>query len=75
MVLDSALADAEIGGDIFAGMASEDQLHDLALSRSEARDVVRRSLPRGEQLVRIPRLFESSLDAGDQFGGDRSASR
>ena len=33
----------------------------------EARDVVRRSLPPGEQLVRIARLFESALDAGEQF--------
>jgi len=69
MVLHSALADAEFRGDVLIGMAGEDQFHDLARSRSEARDAVRRSLPPGEQLVRIPRLFESSLDAGDQFGG------
>ena len=33
MVLDSALADAEIRGDVLIGMAGEDQFHDLALSR------------------------------------------
>ena len=69
MVLNSALADAEIRGDNLAGLACENQFHDLALSRSEACDVVCRSLPPGEQLARIPRLFESSLDAGEQFAG------
>ena len=34
MVLDSALADAQIRGDVLAGMAGEDQVHDLALSRT-----------------------------------------
>ena len=67
MVLDSALADAKIGGDVLAGVASEDQFHDLALSRREIRDVARRSLPPGGQLARIPRLFKSALDAGEQF--------
>jgi hypothetical protein len=67
MVLDSTLADAKIGGDILAGVAGEDQFHDLALSPSQARDVVSRGLPPGEQLARIPRLFESALDAGEQI--------
>ena len=44
MVLNSALADVEIRGDNLAGSTSEHQFHDLALSRSEARDVVRRAL-------------------------------
>ena len=42
MVLDGALADAEIGGDILAGVAGEDHVHDLALSRGQTRDVSRR---------------------------------
>ena len=75
MVLDRALADAKIRGDVLAGVAGEDQFHDLALSRSQARDVIRRSLPPGGQLGRIPRLFESALDAGEQFACGRSASR
>jgi hypothetical protein len=32
MVLDRALTDAEIRGDVLAGVASEDQVHNLALS-------------------------------------------
>jgi hypothetical protein len=35
MVLDRALADAEIGGNVLAGMAGEHQLHDLALARGQ----------------------------------------
>jgi len=48
-------------------VASEDQFHDLALSRRQIRDVARRSLPPGGQLARIPRLFKSVLDACEQF--------
>ena len=51
MVLDRALADAEIRGDILAGMAGEDQFHDLALSRREARDVVRRASRQADSLL------------------------
>ena len=47
MVLDRALADAKVRGDILAGVAGEDQVHDLALSRREARDMVRRILSPG----------------------------
>src|SRR5665213_4494243 len=51
MVLDSAPADAEIQGDICTGVASKDQIHDLALSRSEARDVVGCNLTPSDQLA------------------------
>jgi hypothetical protein len=51
MVLDSALADTKIRGDILVGLAREDPLHDLALSRGQSRDVVGRGLPPGEQLA------------------------
>ena len=47
MVFDSALANAKIGGDVLTGVASEDQFHDLTLSRRQIRDVARRSLPPG----------------------------
>ena len=63
MILDGALADAEIRGDILAGVAGENQFHDLALSRRQAGDSVGRGLPPGEQLARIPRLRQSALDA------------
>ena len=42
MVLNGALADIKICCDNLAGLTSENQFHDLALSRSEACDVVRR---------------------------------
>ena len=45
MVLDSALADAEIRGDVLAGLAGEDQFHDLALSPCQADEVLGRGLP------------------------------
>ena len=69
MVLDRALTDAEIRRDILAGLAGEDPFHDLALSRSETRHPVRSSLPPRQQLARVPRPFESSLDAGDKLAG------
>jgi hypothetical protein len=40
MVLDGALTDAEIRGDVLTGLAGEDLFHDLALSQSEARKVI-----------------------------------
>ena len=51
MVLDGALADAEIRGDILAVMAGEDELHDLAQARPKARDATRRVLSSSEQLM------------------------
>ena len=43
-VLDSALADTKVRGDVFARMAGEHQVHDLTLARSESRDMLRRTL-------------------------------
>ena len=51
MVLHSAFADAKIHGDLLAGMTGKDQVHDLALSRTQPRDVVGRVLPPGRQLA------------------------
>src|SRR6185437_14628756 len=65
--LDRALADAEIGGGVLAGVAGEDQVHDLPLSRRESGNMVRRRLPPGKQLARISRLLERAFDAGAQF--------
>jgi hypothetical protein len=45
MVLDRALADAEIHGDVLAGLAGEDQFHHLTLSPCQAGEVVGRRLP------------------------------
>ncbi len=49
MVLDGTLAYAEIRSDILAGTASENQLHDLALSLSQTRDVISRGLTPGDE--------------------------
>jgi len=51
MVFDRAPADAEIRGNILAGMAGENQFQDLALSRREAREVTHRRLPPSQQLA------------------------
>jgi hypothetical protein len=39
MVIDRALADAEIGGYVLAGMAGEHEIQDLALTRGQAGDL------------------------------------
>jgi hypothetical protein len=67
VVLDRALADAEVGGNVLAGLAGEHPVHHLALSRRQTREVGRRRLPPFLQLVRVLRQFERPLDAGDQF--------
>ena len=51
MVFNRALADAEIRGDNLAGLAGEHQFHDLALSLSEARNLVRRAFAPREQFA------------------------
>jgi hypothetical protein len=51
MVFHGALADAKIRGDVLAGVAGENQLHDLTLPRCEARDAIRRIRPMTEELV------------------------
>ena len=75
MVLDGPLADAEIGGNILAGLAGENQVHDLPLSRRKPGDMLRRFLVPGGQLGGVPRVVQSALDAGKQFACRRSASR
>src|SRR6516162_4110096 len=67
MVLDCALADAEVGGNVLAGMTSERQLHDLALTRGQTREALRRRLPPNRQLARIPDVFQGMFDVGEQF--------
>jgi hypothetical protein len=67
VILDRALADAEVCGDILARVASENHVHDLVLSRSEACDRRGRGLPRRKQLARIARLLERAIQAGKQF--------
>ena len=58
MVLDGALADAEIKGDDLAGLAGKDQLHDLVLSWRKARDAIGRAFSRGKQRTQNPLLLD-----------------
>ena len=67
MVFHCALADAEIGGDVLAGMAGKNHLHDLTLPRSERGDVAGRILAPGQKLACIPRVFRMAIDVGKQF--------
>jgi hypothetical protein len=61
MVLDSALADGEIGSDILAGVASDNHIHDPSLSRGKPGIVDAASrlksraklMPRGFLMVRL----------------------
>jgi hypothetical protein len=41
MVVDRALADAEIGGNVLAWMAREDKVQDLALTRGQTGNALR----------------------------------
>ena len=75
MVFHRTLADAKIRGDVLAGMAGQNHVHDLTLPRRQPGDVGRRILPPGRQLAGIPRLFQGAIDAGKQFGRARSAFR
>ena len=67
MILYRALANAEIRGDIFARVASEDQIHDFVLAGSKVSDATRGVLLPSVKLGRVSRLFERTLDAGEQF--------
>ena len=73
MVLDRALADAEIRSDILAGVAGKDQFHDLALSRTEIRDAIRCILSMGKQLAQNILLLNQLVHLTKQglFSGER----
>ena len=58
MIFDGALADVQIGRDVLAGVSGQHEIHDLALSRRETRNVVGRCLSPVRQLGRILGLFE-----------------
>jgi len=45
MVVDRALADAEIGGDVLAGVSDKHQVQDLALTTGQTRNACRRGFP------------------------------
>jgi hypothetical protein len=68
MVLDSALADAEVRGDILAGLAGEDQVHDLALPPCQPGEVVGRGLPPPKHRVDQQVLFtQQGLRLGERL--------
>ena len=57
MVLDRACVHAEIREDDLAGVASKDQLHDLAMSWSETHGAIRCILLARKQLTQNLKLF------------------
>src|SRR5580698_7890241 len=72
VVLDGPLTDAEIGSNVLARVPGQHALHDVLLSRREAREVSRCVRSPLHQLNRVVRQFESSLNASNEFlAGDR----
>ena len=65
MVLDRTLADAEVGGNVLAGVAGEHQLHNLALARGQTGEARRCGRPPNRRLGGIPSVFQGMLDAGE----------
>jgi hypothetical protein len=58
MVFDGALADAEIGGDVLAGVAGKDHFHDPVLTRREARNATGGVFSRDKQFAQYPLLLD-----------------
>ena len=69
MVLHRALADAEIGGDVLAGVARENQFHDQAFPRGQSCDVLGREVPPGIQHADHRGLFTQQLAVTDNGCG------
>jgi len=67
MILDNALANAKVRGDIFIKMASQNEIHDLMLPLRETPNARFGVLSPSGQFARIPRMFNSILDAGQEF--------
>src|SRR5712671_3644564 len=67
MVLDRALADAEVVGDYLIRTSFNDEVQDVAFARRQAGETCgRRLVPSGE-LCRIPDAVEGAFDACQQF--------
>ena len=64
MIFDGPLADAEVGRNVLAGMAGEDEVHDLALPQGQAGDLVGGILPPRGALACVARLLQRPGDAG-----------
>ena len=67
VVLHGALADAEIGRNVLAGLAGEHPFHHVALALRKTREVTRCCRSPFQQLVRVTRQFESALDTREEF--------
>jgi hypothetical protein len=67
VVLHGALADAEIGRNVLAGLAGEHPFHHVALPRRQTREVTRCCRSPFHQLVGVMRQFESALDTCEEF--------
>ena len=56
MVVDRALADAEIGGDVLAGMAGEDEVQDLPLTRRQTGNAASQPSPAMRTALAVSRV-------------------
>ena len=69
MVLDGALADAQIRRDVLARMSGQHALHHLALAQSQPGQIPRGVRPPRRGLFAAAREIERVIDAGEQFVG------
>jgi len=65
--MDRALADAKIGGDVLAWIASQDQVEDLPLTCGQAGDAYRLRLPRCRRWCGVLRLIDCPREADKQL--------
>ncbi len=67
MVLDRALTDAEVGGNVLARVTGEHEVHDLALAGGQARDGYGCRFPPRGKLRGVAGLLQGKLDSGEQI--------
>ena len=67
VVVDGALADAEVGGDVLAWMSGQDEIEDLALPSRQAGNARRGCILCGGPLPGVLMLIESAIDTREQF--------
>ena len=67
MVLDGALADAQIRRNVLAGTPGEHHLHHLDLTRRETLEMSGGRLSSLQEFAGVPREFQRPIEARDQF--------
>jgi hypothetical protein len=72
MIFNSALGDAEMSGDVLAGLALKNEFEDLMLSRRQISNPINGLFPESGEAVRVTRLVERLPYAAEKlFGADR----